>query len=118
MRRGAPLDRRATVALAESAGGRNSARYDLLVELLAIALSRLAVAGAGGAVDPLSEAEGEAMARLAATPAQGRVWAETAIRLAERTTHARAVNLDPAQVILDSLLSIDAAAAEARAYAA
>ncbi len=38
--------------------------------------------------------------------------------LAERTGHARAVNLDPAQVILDTFLQIDAAAAEARARAA
>jgi DNA polymerase-3 subunit delta' len=117
-RRGAPLDRRAAVALAESAGGRDAARYDLLVELLAIALSRLALAGAGGAVDPLSEAEAEAIARLAATPAQGRLWAGLVPDLVARTTHARAVNLDPAQVILDTLLHIDAAAAEARALAA
>ena len=39
-------------------------------------------------------------------------------RLAERAAHARAVNLDPAQVILDTFLQIDAAAAEARAHAA
>ena len=56
--------------------------------------------------------------RLAGTPAQARLWAELVPRLTERTTHARAVNLDPAQVILDTLLMIDAAAAEARARAA
>ena len=57
-------------------------------------------------------------ARLAATPAQARLWADLVPRLAERTAHARAVNLDPAQVILDTLLLIDATAAEARARAA
>ncbi len=104
--------------MAQGAGGRDAARYDLLVELLSVALARLALAGAGRAMPPLSAAEGEAMARLAATPAQGRLWAETAARLAARTTHARAVNLDPTEVILDTLLQIDAAAAEARAHAA
>ena len=58
------------------------------------------------------------MTALAATPAQGRLWAELVPRLVERTGHARAVNLDPAQVILDTFRQIDAAAAEARARAA
>ena len=51
-------------------------------------------------------------------PRKGRLWATLAPALAERSTHARAVNLDPAQVILDTFLQIDAAAAEARAHAA
>ena len=67
---------------------------------------------------PSTEAEAAMAARLAGTPAQARLWAELVPRLAERTEHARAVNLDPAQVILDTLLMIDAAAAEARARAA
>ena len=58
------------------------------------------------------------MARLAAGPRQGRLWAETAARLGERTEHARGVHLDPAQVILDTLLQIDAAAAQALLLAA
>jgi DNA polymerase-3 subunit delta' len=58
------------------------------------------------------------MSRLAATPAQGRLWAALVPELVARATHARAVNLDPAQVILDTFLKIDAAAAEARAHAA
>jgi DNA polymerase-3 subunit delta' len=57
------------------------------------------------------------MARLGGTPSQGRLWAELVPELVARTAHARAVNLDPAQVILDTLLQIDAAAAEARAAA-
>ena len=38
--------------------------------------------------------------------------------LGARTAHARAVHLDPAQVILDTCLTIDAAAAEALALPA
>jgi DNA polymerase-3 subunit delta' len=114
-----PLDRPKTIALAATAAGRDAAgRYALMLELVRLALGRLALAGAGAAVDPVSEAEAALHARLGATPGQGRLWAELLPDLVARTTHARAVNLDPAQVILDTFLQIDAAAAEARAHAA
>ena len=119
LRRSPPIDRPRAIALAEAATGRdNAARYELTLDLVRIALTRLALAGSGGEVSPATRAEADLFARLAATPAQGRLWAEIVPRLVERATHARAVNLDPAQVILDTLLQIDAAAAEARAHAA
>ena len=115
----APLDRRRMSALADAAAGRSAAaRYVLTLELATLALGRLALAASGAAPPPFSPAEAELFARIGATPAQGRLWAALVPRLAERTTHARAVNLDPAQVILDTFLQIDAAAAEARAHAA
>jgi DNA polymerase III subunit delta' len=83
-----------------------------------LALGRLARAAAGGDVAPVSPAEAALLDRLGATPAQGRLWANLLPELTGRAVHARAVNLDPAQVILDTLLQIDAAAAEARAHAA
>ena len=114
-----PLDRRAALALADDAAGRAAApRYELTLELTGTLLGRLALHGAGAPVEPVSPAEAALLARLGATPAQARIWASLAPELARRTTHARAVNLDPAQVILDTLLQIDAAAAEARALAA
>ena len=97
--------------------GRDPARYALILDLIRLALTRLALAGAGAAVTPVSDAEAEVMARLGATTAQGRLWAGLVPELVARAAHARAVNLDPAQVILDTLLQIDAAAAEARAAA-
>jgi len=115
----APLDRRRAIALADAAAGRDGAtRYALTLDLVRLALSRLALAGAGAPVAPASEAEAGALARLGAAPAQGRLWATLVPEIVARTTHARAVNLDPAQVILDTFLQIDAAAAEARAHAA
>jgi DNA polymerase-3 subunit delta' len=114
----APLDRRRAIALAEAASGRDAApRYALTLELVRLALTRLALAGATG-IAPVSEAEAALHARLAATPGQGRLWASLVPELVGRAAHARAVNLDPAQVILDTMLQIDAAAAEARAHAA
>ncbi len=117
---GAPgMDRRGAAALAEACAGRaQAARYDATLGLVSVALARLARAGAGAAVDPLDAAEAEALDRLAATPAQGRLWAELSSRLALRNGRARAVHIDPAQVILDTFLQIDATAAEARAFAA
>jgi DNA polymerase-3 subunit delta' len=113
-----PLDRRRALALAEAGGGRDPARTDLVLDLVRLALGRLALAGAAGGLAPVSDAEAALFARLGRTPAQGRLWAGLLPRLSERAAHARAVNLDPAQVILDTLLQIDAAAAEARAHAA
>jgi DNA polymerase-3 subunit delta' len=117
---GAPgLDRRLAVALAEACAGRAAEeRYDATLGLVRLALARLARAAAGGPVAPLCEAEARAIGRLAAVRGQAAVWAELAVRLGDRAEHARAVHLDPAQVILDMLLAIDAAAAEARAFAA
>ena len=117
--RSGPLERHAVIALSEAASGRDAAaRYEMILELTGIALARLALAASGADLTPVSEAEAAAIAALARTPAQSRLWAELVPRLAERTRHARAVNLDPAQVILDTFLQIDAAAAEARAHAA
>ncbi|HRO13028.1 MAG TPA: DNA polymerase III subunit delta', partial [Amaricoccus sp.] len=97
---------------------RQSDRYELTLDLIATALGRLALAGAGAPVPALTDAEADMARRLAPGPAEARLWADLAARLAERTAHARAVNLDPAQVILDTLLQIDATAAEARTRAA
>ena len=114
-----PLDRRAALGLADDVAGRDAApRYDLTVQLIGTLLGRLALHGAGAPVNPVSPEEAALLARLGASPAHARIWARLAPELARRTTHARAVNLDPAQVILDTLLQIDAAAAEARALAA
>ena len=113
------MDRSRAIALANSCAGRDAlARYDLTLDLIRLALSRLALAGAGGGVAPVSEAEAAVMARLGGNPGQARLWAGRVADLVERTGHARAVHLDPAQVILDTCLRIDTAAAEALAQAA
>jgi DNA polymerase III subunit delta' len=117
--RGAPLDRRGAVALAETCAGADRAeRFRLVLRLLDRALARLALAGVGQPVAPLSETETALLARLAAGPAQGRLWAEQTEIIRSRAEAAYAVNLDPAQVILDTLLRIDAAAAQASRLAA
>jgi DNA polymerase-3 subunit delta' len=116
--RAAPLDRRRAITLADAATARDGGiRYALILDLIRLALTRLALSGAGGPVTPVSGTEAEVMARLGRTAAQGRLWAGVVPELVGRAAHARAINLDPAQVVLDVLLRIDAAAAEARAAA-
>jgi DNA polymerase III subunit delta' len=119
LRTGPPLDRRVVLRLAEAAAGRDAAsRFRLILDLVELALSRLARAAAGGETTPTSGAEAEMFARLGAHRAQALVWADAAPRLRARAEAARAVNLDPAQIILDTFLQIDAAASEALGAAA
>lgn len=113
---GAPgMDRRRLIALAESCAGRDSAdRYAMVLDLFGIALSRLALAGAGSGLEPVSGDEAAVWERLAAGPGPARLWSRIAADLLARAEHGRAVHLDPAQVILDTCLRIDTAATEAR----
>lgn len=109
-----PIDRRRIHDLADAAAARGpTSRLGPILDTVELALSRLARAGAGATVTPVSDAEARALSRLASQPVQGRLWAEAAARFSARTGHARAVHLDPAQVILDIFLQIDATAGEA-----
>lgn len=103
------LDRLAAARLADSAGGRAAeARFDLLLTLMDLFLSRLARAGVAGAPIP-EAAAGEAalLARLSPAPLAGRAWAELHHSLGARVRHGRAVNLDPGALLLDMILKID-----------
>ena len=104
------VDRRKMTALAESAGGRDAeARFDLLANLLDRFLARLARAGATGEA-PTEAAPGEAavLARLAPDAAVGRIWAEAQQSLGARLRAGRALNLDPAALLLDMLIAMSA----------
>ena len=49
-------------------------------------------------------------AKLSANAHQARIWANLQQEISAKTSHARAVNLDPGQVILDMFIQIDKAA--------
>lgn len=106
---GRRIDRPSLLALAEEAGARNAPVFDQITELTLTLLGRLARAGALG-LPATAAAPGEPalMARVAATPAQARLWAEAAERFAAVAAQVQAVNLDPAQAILDMFLDLDA----------
>ena len=103
------LDRPRAIALGESTAGRGQeARLDLMLTLADRLMARLARAGVTG-MAPRAEAapqEAEVLKRLAPHPAAGRAWAQLAQDAGERARHARAVNVDPAALVLDLLLQL------------
>lgn len=103
------IDRPATLKLAEAAGARGAdERFGLTIDLTQIFLARTARAGLIG--EPTTQgASGEArlLARLAPDDHAAQGWAEAAQSVAQRARAGRAVNLDPASLILDMVLSIE-----------
>jgi DNA polymerase-3 subunit delta' len=107
------LPRRRLIALAKSFGGREQRpRLAVAVQLTVLMLRRLARAGAGLPLPPLP-GEAAVAARLAPDLPRARAWAALAAEIEARAEHGMAVNLDPAGIILDMWLGIDAAAAPA-----
>jgi len=108
------MDRGALIALADQAAGRDAqARYALLLDLTVTLLQRLARAGAGAGGPAAAPAEERLAARLAPDAARARLWAEAAAETEARAARALLVNLDPAHVVLDLWLRLDAVAARA-----
>ncbi|MEM9474267.1 MAG: DNA polymerase III subunit delta' [Pseudomonadota bacterium] len=107
-------DRAAILKLADSAGARGKeARRDLTLRLIDLMLVRLARFGAGH--PPAAEAatgEAQELARLSPDMAAARRWAALQQELSGRSAHALAVNLDPASLILDTMLKINETAAD------
>lgn len=103
------LDRVAAAALAEAGAGRGKeASFDLILRLIELFLARLARAGATGQIPP-EAAPGEAalIARLSPDAHSARAWADLAQGLSARVRRGRAVNLDPAALLMDMVLKID-----------
>ena len=103
------LDRPAALTLAEKAAGRGvDSQFDLIVTLVDLFLARLARAAATNTRPP-DAALGEAalITRLGAAPGAALAWADLAQTLTIRARRGRAVNLDPAALLMDMLLKID-----------
>jgi DNA polymerase-3 subunit delta' len=99
--------RAAALRLAESAAARgNEDQRDLIFELLDLMMARLAPTGALGQ-PPVTEVvpgEAEALRRLSPSPAAGRAWADRAQVCSARARQGLRVNLDPAALVLDTLI--------------
>jgi DNA polymerase-3 subunit delta' len=109
------LDRSRAIRLGESVAGRAAEdRYALLMFLLDLALARLARTGATGQPPIIEAAPDEAriLSRLAPNPHAARAWAEIAQTASARVRHGKEVNLDPAALILDTLLKLRTTAAD------
>ncbi len=103
------LDRMAALKLAETAAGRGAEiQFDLIVTLVDLFLGRLARTAATVTYPP-EAAPGETalISRLGTPPGAALAWADLAQTLTIRARRGRAVNLDPAALLMDMLLKID-----------
>lgn len=103
------LDRPQALALAELAAAKGAAEtFDLLVTLIDLFLARLARHGATGTRPPeAAPQEGPLLQRLSPDPFSARAWADLAQTLSSRARRGKAVNLDPAALLMDMLLKVD-----------
>ncbi|KFE34188.1 DNA polymerase III subunit delta' [Thioclava atlantica] len=106
------LDRLGALALAESCVGKgNEDRYQLVLNLIDLFLSRAARAGVAGPPSPeAAPGEAELLARISPDEQAAMKWASLHQTLGARARHGRAVNLDPAALVMDIVLEITAAA--------
>ncbi len=108
------LDRQRALKLAETLAQRGKeTRLDLFLTLLDVAMGRLARTGVTGAPPQVQAAphESTVLARLSASPRDGRHWAELSQRLGERLRHGRAVNLETTALLTDAFLKLESAEA-------
>jgi DNA polymerase-3 subunit delta' len=106
------IDRPAALRLADACAGRGAeVRFGLTLDLIDLFLSRAARAGLLG--EPNAQgAPGEArlLARISPDARAARGWAQLQQDLTDRSRHGRAVNLDPAALILDMIFKIESTA--------
>ncbi|SEM95168.1 DNA polymerase III, delta prime subunit [Gemmobacter aquatilis] len=108
------MDRPKALALADTGTGKgNEPRFDLAVTLIDLALARLARTGTLGAPPPeATPGEAQLLARLAPDAWAGRAWADLAEHLSARARRGKAVNLDPAALLMDMFLRIEETAGQ------
>ncbi|QQA42021.1 DNA polymerase III subunit delta' [Pelagovum pacificum] len=116
------FDRARALKLADGCVGKaNALRFEMTLDLIDLFIARAARTGVAG--EPaLQGASGEArlLTRLSPDARAARGWATLSQELTDRSRHGRAVNLDPASLILDMVFKIEdmareTAATEARA---
>jgi DNA polymerase-3 subunit delta' len=112
MERMPDFDRPEAIALAEWAGHRSHPeRFELTVDLLETFLARLARTGAAGPAAPeAAPNEARVMARLCPGLPSAQGWARAQDVLGARLRTGKAANLDPAALMLDTILDIAATA--------
>ena len=106
------VNRAAAMKLAESCAGKGAeTRFPMVLDLFDILLSRLARTGLLGEPDTQGAAhEARLLIRLSPHDVAARQWAALQQDLSQRVRHGRAVNLDPAALILDMVFKIEKAA--------
>ena len=107
------FDRGKALSIAEKAAARGQeARYDLLLSLVDILLARLAKSGVGHLGPEALPGEAKVLTRLSPNRHSAQAWSSLATEISGRAQHGRAVNLDPAALVLDMVMKMNALAAE------
>jgi DNA polymerase-3 subunit delta' len=102
------MDRARAISLAEAGAGRSVDQFDLIVTLLDQFLARMARAGATGHLPPdAAPNEGALFTRLCPDARSALAWADLAQSLSIRARRGKAVNLDPAALLMDMVLKVD-----------
>ncbi len=103
------LDRPRLLALAETGAGRGAEQqFDLILTLIDLFLTRLARAAATRQLPPeAAPGESALITRLSQSPDAARHWADIAQSLAQRARRGKAVNLDPAALLMDMVLKLE-----------
>lgn len=103
------LDRATAQKFADKCAGKaNAAHFALVLDLIDLFLARTARAGIMG--PPAHEAatgEANLLRRIAPHDHAAKAWATAQQELQARARHGKAVNLDPASLILDMLIKIE-----------
>lgn len=108
------LDRPATLALADAASAKGAeGRFDMMVTLVDLFLARMARAGVMRQLPhEAAQGEGQLITRWVPDEQAALLWADLAQSLSLRARRGKAVNLDPAALLLDSFLKIEETAAK------
>ena len=103
------LDRPRALALADMGTGKGAeAQFDLILTLIDLFLTRLARAAATRQLPPeAAPGESALLTRLSDHPDAARHWADIAQSLAQRARRGKAVNLDPAALLMDMVLTLE-----------
>lgn len=110
------LDRPAMISLGEKAAARGQdARFELMLRLTDMLLSRLARAGLDLPQTEAAPNELATLKRLSPDANAARAWAEVSANISSRAQHGRAVNLDPSALVLDMVLAMNDVAAKTAA---
>ena len=105
------IDRARALKLAESAAGKaNDTRFAMILGLHDLFMARLARAGISGPPPEAVPGEAALFARLCPHDGAARTYATLSQSLGARARHGRAVNLDPAALVLDMVLQTEAEA--------
>tara|TARA_B100000212_G_scaffold92522_1_gene67915 strand:+ start:854 stop:1993 length:1140 start_codon:yes stop_codon:yes gene_type:complete len=95
--------------IATFSGNKNKSKLEFFIELLNLAIVRIAKAGIIGKSfsHHFLEDEKEIFTKLCPTPTSAKKWAELAQTQSKRLKNGLAVNLDPGSLILDTFFQIE-----------